>query len=371
MSRICFISPAAYGYFNEDAPAGGGAQRQFYLLSTSLTDSFNVHFIVGDYGQPENEHREDVKLHRAYTPDPTTSVQKQFTKLRELYRAIKCADADVYIVRGSPKKVAVIYPITRVLDKSLVYHVPVDSHVEPPLKLDPVHKRLYTAALPRLEKVITQTQYQSDQLEQHWDVASTIIPNGYPPANVVDTHDSRKYFLWVGRLNKASKQPHRFLDVADSVPDHQFVLIGLPEDNKYSDEIRQRAKNTPNVTYTSRVKPSKIHKYYRRAIAVLNTSTNEGFPNTFLEAWRYATPVLSLEYDPGQFLGTGSYRGFAESDFSEFVSLTKQIGESTEMRREIGRFSIDIFTKEYKLPRIVDSYNTVLKETLSRSDREL
>lgn len=364
MSRICFISPSAYGYFNEDVPAGGGAQRQFYLLSTSITDTFEVHFIVGDYGQSQNEHRKGIQLHRAYTPDHTSPIYDKFIKFQKLYGAIKRADADVYVLRGSPEKVAVIFPLIKTLRKALVYHVPVDSYVEPPLELDPVRKRLYIAALPRLKKIITQTQYQSDQLEQHWNVSSTIIPNGYPPADVVDTHDSRKHFLWVGRLNKSSKRPHRFLDVADSVPDHQFVLIGIPEDKKYSNKIRQRAKNTPNVTYAGQIKPSKIHKYYRRAIALLNTSTNEGFPNTFLEAWRYATPVLSLEYDPNRFLGTDSYHGFADSNFSRFVSLTEQIGESPELRRELGSLSMEVFTERYQLSRIVDSYKTVLSSTL-------
>ena len=52
-----------------------------------------------------------------------------------------------------------------------------------------------------------------------------------------------------------------------------------------------------------RVPFAQIEAYYRRAVALVNTSEVEGFPNSFLQAGKYGVPVLSLQVDPDGMLG--------------------------------------------------------------------
>lgn len=369
MRRICFVSLSAYGYFNESAPAGGGAQRQLYFLATNLTDSFDVHFVVGDYRQPKTEIREDVTLHRAYTPDRSASPLQRIGQLGRLVNALRRADADVYVVRCPPQKLNILYVLTRLLRRPLVYHVATDAFVSStPEGVSGIQQKLYYKALQTCP-VITQKPYQADQLQTFWDTSATVIPNGYPPASVIDTFESREHFLWVGRLDKTEKRPHLFLDLADELPDHQFIMIGPPErDDSYSEHVIERASSSSNVTYSGRVSPSNIHKYYQRAIAVINTSApqREGFPNTFLESWRYGTPILSLDIDPGRFLDTEQETtGYAGGDFDTLASLADNFANSLTRRRALGIAGLNTFEQRYQLETIVDSYQTILEETIT------
>ena len=48
------------------------------------------------------------------------------------------------------------------------------------------------------------------------------------------------------------------------------------------------------------VKPSEVIEYFKAASVFINTSTSEGFPNTFLQAWQCEVPVVSLAVDPNE-----------------------------------------------------------------------
>ena len=341
-----------------------GAQRQFYLLSTALADRFDVHFVVGDYGQPQVTEHEGVTLHRAYRPDPGAGVRDRVQQLGALGRALARADADVYLARCLPRKLAVLYPLVAMRRRPLVYHVATDEFVErPPSDVGPFRARLYARALRRC-RLVAQTPYQADLLRREWGLKARVIPNGYSPATVVDRHRNRETFLWVGRLAR-EKRPHLFLDLAERFPDEQFILVGPSEDDVYATDIRTRAETMDNVTATGRVPPSAVHEHYRRAIALVNTSEldREGFPNTFLEAWRYATPVLGLDIDPGRFLESDG-TGHAGGEFDRLVTLTRRLADETDKRRRLGAGGMRAFRQHYHLNSTVKLYVDVLREAL-------
>lgn len=369
MCRVCFISISAYGYFNEDAPAGGGAQRQFYFLSTSLADSFDVHFVVGDYGQPKVEHREDVTLHRAYTPDRSTPILQRGKQLVKLWNALSRADADVYIARCPPQKLNKLFLLIGLLDRPMVYHIATDAFVRPlPEGTSRVRRKIYSEALQKCE-IVVQTQKQANQIQTNWNASASVIPNGYPESSVIDTYESREYFLWVGRLDKIEKRPHLFLDLAEELPNEKFIMIGSPEEcGQYTEQVVQRASNTPNITYTGHVSPSEIHDYYRRAIAVVNTSAEnqEGFPNTFLEAWRYGTPVLALDIDLKRFHNSSEgMNSYARGEFDTLVLLAEKVASSMIDRKTMGVSSLKSYVQQYRLETVVDSYEKVLKSIIT------
>lgn len=366
-NRICFISPKVYGYFNpEYGHTGSGAERQVYLLSKALATCFDVHVIVGDYGQSRSEKYDQVTIHRAY---PLRSRKNRIQPINHfimLGQVMRRIDADVYLHRGGPKKAVATYLLARMLNKKWIYHVANDSYVDRrPEQLSALFRLLFKRALYNGDAVVAQTNYQYKRLVEQYRSSAVIIPNGYPESSLRPEYDERDIFLWVGRLDKDQNQPHLFLDIAEKNQHLDFQMIGPPSGNKkYARNIKTRANSLENVDYLTQVPPDEIHDYYQRAIALVNTSAYEGFPNTFLEAWRVGTPVVSLTVDTGRYLD-GQSLGYCHGEVSQLISTVKNLSESEEEWHSIADISYRYFMKNLTIDAISEQYKAVLTSVIN------
>jgi glycosyltransferase involved in cell wall biosynthesis len=69
-----------------------------------------------------------------------------------------------------------------------------------------------------------------------------------------------------------------------------------------------------------------MDEYYARASALLCTSTIEGFPNTFLQAWNHSTPVVSTLDPDGVLVEQGI--GVACQDVDEIADGIRRVCSS-------------------------------------------
>ena len=75
---------------------------------------------------------------------------------------------------------------------------------------------------------------------------------------------------------------------------------------------RLRRDLPKNVTLERHVPLDEIESRFATSTVLINTSDSEGFPNTFLQAAKFATPILSLNVDPDGMLsrkGCGELAG--------------------------------------------------------------
>lgn len=360
--RVCFVLPSAYGYFNPDIEAVGGGARQLSMLSRQLASDYDVHFVVEDCGQPIREVRDGVTLHRSYAPDPNTPAWRRPIHLTKLYRAMQSAGADVYVYRGRPRLAAATYVLARLLRSRWLYNLANDSNVTlEPGRLSAPTRQLFERALEGGEGVITQTDSQAALVNDRYGVGSTTIPSGYPLAETIRSHDEREGFLWVGRLDPEQKRPHLYLDLAAAMPDERFRLIGpAGHDESYARQIQARATDRSNVEYLGHVDPDDVHEYHRRATALVNTSAYEGFPSTFVEAWRVDTPVLSLELPASRYTDLPDDQGCAEGDFDRLVELAKSVAADPEERRTLSAPTHAYFEEHLTISRVAEQYAAVL-----------
>jgi len=371
-SRVCFISLTSYAYFNSEAEVTpGGAERQLYLLGQESTGEFDIHFVVGDYGQRQTEVRDGMTLHRAYTPGTDVRLARRPRQIYELYRAMERASADVYVFRGHRTKAAVTYALARLLDAKWVYNISVDSLADADGEgvarpQDAVFDRMLADA----DGIITQSQRQQRLLSDSFGVDSTVVPNGYPPRDGDIATESRDCFLYVGRLDSEQKRPHLFLDLAQRLPEEEFVLIGPTDfEESYAAGIERRAAALPNVDFRGRVAPEKIHDYYERATALVNTSASEGFPNTFLEAWRCETPVLSLDVDPGRFIDSDA-GCHAAGDMDRLVEMAERLATERDRREAMGALAREQFEANYTVEEVARRYGDVFESCLDMTVRQ-
>jgi glycosyltransferase involved in cell wall biosynthesis len=105
--------------------------------------------------------------------------------------------------------------------------------------------------------------------------------------------DSRPRILWVGRLSPL-KRLEILLDLAASRPAWEFHVVGNGDPNQeYVQGLESRAKMLSNVSLHRGATDEQLHEEYLRAHVLVCTSSMEGVPTTFLEAWARALPVVS------------------------------------------------------------------------------
>ncbi len=78
---------------------------------------------------------------------------------------------------------------------------------------------------------------------------------------------------------------------------------------------------TPNLTYLGLKSHAEVNELLARAHLFVNTSTEEGFPNTFIQAWLRDVAVLSLTVDPDQVLAREQVGIAAQSEAALTESL--------------------------------------------------
>ena len=296
--KVCFVSPKAYPLFNGEVDGVfGGAEVDLYLLSTELAkdENYEVTCIVADYGQPDTEEIEKVKIRKSlnFKQNPLTGAVK-------IYKAMKKANADIYIIKTASPGVPLAAVFCKLNKKAFIYRTAHQRECDGTyLKEHFFLGRAFARSLRSAKIVFAQNKDDCQKLKATLKVDSIVIPNGHRIPDISEATQST--VLWVGRSAKA-KRPELFFDLAKRI-DAPFTMIcqQATGDSNYR-ELVEKAKQIENLTFIEQVPFSQIDSYFRDAKVLVNTSDSEGFPNTFIQAAKHATGILSLNVNPDNFL---------------------------------------------------------------------
>ena len=366
--HVCFVSDTLHSYFGSGIETGtGGAERQQYMLAIGLRDrGYNVSVATLKYDSPPQRTVNSINLWRVI-PDVRGFSLAPY-KAVETTRWLKTIDADVYYVRGNNFLCMVTAVYTRVSGREFIYAVANDSNVDPEhLERRGFLQYPYIQAMQSADRVIAQTNYQQDVLKKEHGIDAIRIPNGYevPPEAELVSHAKRSHILWVGSMDPDQKKPKRFLELARQLPDIQFRMIGPPDNDEpgYYDEIESEARRISNVNFLGFVDPDEIHDHYKTAIALVNTSDYEGFPNVFLEAWRYATPVVSLYHTIDGVL-TSEPIGIHAGSMEDLVTAVDQLASDRELCEMLGSGAREYMSTNYSFDQLLNQYEYTIKDIM-------
>lgn len=371
-THVCFICPYIEPYLRPGSDTTvGGAERQQHLLASELRDSgHEVSFITFEGDGPTYERIDGFDCWR--TLPQTNALEHAPMALYKVFRSIRRVDADLYYARGNPPLCIMASYCCALLDEPLVYAVANDSNVELSKLSDhhgafshTVPKLGYLDAIRRANGVVAQTPYQHSVLSDVFGIDATTIPNGYtlPPEREIKPANQRTHVLWVGSFDPDQKRPDRFLDLAERLPDVQFRLIGSNGPPEYEQQIRERAESLPNLSDEGFVPPDEIDQYYRDAVAFVNTSEYEGFPNTYLEAWRYGVPVVSL-HEMLDGVVERERIGRHAGSMDELATIVEELWADRDRASDLGQRGRTHVESEYAMDAVAEKYRNVFSDVL-------
>ena len=307
--KVCFVSIRAYPLFNPRCRINhGGAEVELYCFAKELAkdNKYKLGFIVADFGQKKEELYDNIKVIRSF---PLKHPLLNLSGPLKLYCALKKENPDIIITESAGFETGILCLYSKLFRKKFVYRA---AHVNDCNK-ERIRSRWwglsFLYALKNADLLLAQTKDQQRLLMENHNIDSFLLRNGYH-LNRVDIR-AKKNILWVGR-GISGKRPEIFLKLAKDFPNEKFIMI-MSKNNKemrFWDTIRHKSDKIMNLTFIEKVPFNEIDNYFRDAKVFVNSSKYEGFPVTFLHAAMNATPILSLNVNPDNFItkhGCGLY----------------------------------------------------------------
>jgi glycosyltransferase involved in cell wall biosynthesis len=82
----------------------------------------------------------------------------------------------------------------------------------------------------------------------------------------------------------------------------------------YFEAIREQAAQLPNVEFKGFLPLAEVESWFDRARILVNTSSYEGMPNTFLQAWARGIPTVATVDVGARLAGKEIYRQIAGAE---------------------------------------------------------
>nr|WP_319398937.1 glycosyltransferase family 4 protein [uncultured Carboxylicivirga sp.] len=203
--------------------------------------------------------------------------------------------------------------------------------------------------------VIAQNKLQKETFKRSFRKKPIVIPSSFPPIeNLEDNKEN--IVLWVGNMTP-DKRPELFIEMVRNLKQREgwrFVMIGKP--NKEIEEYKgDEVEILGELSYHDTL------EWFIKSTVYVNTSSREGMPNTFIQAWFTKVLVLSLAVDPDKMLSE-LQRGNVFNDnvkaMSAFVDriISGEEGFNLKLENAIMRAS-----REFDLKKNVDKLTALFK----------
>jgi glycosyltransferase involved in cell wall biosynthesis len=355
---ICFVCQNGFGAVVGSRNGHiGGAERYLAVMARWFAArAYRVSMVTWDEGQRDGDSTGGVCMVKMCRQNAgLRGLRFVYPRWTSLVRALARADARIYVYNAGDLGLGQVALWCRRNRRRCVYWVMTDPACDPRLPLlGSVRERtLYRIGLRLANRVITQTQRQKGMLREGFGLDSSVLPVpredvggnvGVSGAN----EDSRTCrVLWVGRISE-EKRLEWLLDVAQRRPELIFDVVGSANvASRYAAAVLDRATTIPNVIVHGRIPHDEMPEYYRRALCLCCTSVFEGFPNTFLEAWRAGLPVVST-FDPDGLIAERGL-GWVAQNVEGLAAHLARLSGSAELRWSVGATARSYFLEKHEL----------------------
>ena len=358
--KVAFLNDRIYDYASSDASAVGGNERQQWLLARALASS-SWTVCIGIRNRLQTGERrtiEGVEFHGI--------MQGQY--LLDWYRFLSSTRPDWLYWRGASHLLGPLVWIAHLLGVQTIFAAAFDTDVHPRSALT-AHRRLwplYSFGLSKTERLFVQHGQQLEELSPRWRAKARVI------RSIADTHMSAEphsyrepYVAWVGMLRQP-KRPDLLIEIAQRSPQVKYVVCGGATTHRspsgYSQRVIEQLRGLPNIKFHGQVAPEEAERVISKAAALLCTSDQEGFPNTFLQAWSYGTPVVTLQIDPDSIikrLELGAVTGTVDATIEQMQRLLA----SPQERQTIASRACEYILGHHSAEAVIKVFNDATRHT--------
>ncbi|MGH9644251.1 MAG: glycosyltransferase family 4 protein [Terriglobales bacterium] len=345
MIRVCVLVQ------NHPNLVMGGAQYQGHLLAEELArrDGVEVTYLARDV--PPEAARIFNLPYRVRSIGTWAGVRRRaaFFDARQLWRMLRELQPDVIYQQMRQSYTAVCARYARRAGIPFFFQIASDLDLERGWLINGISANLpfdvpesiaSIWGLQHATHIIAQTSRQGRTLHQRFDRhPAATVRNFQPlPAGLPSKSTTPVEVLWVANL-KAVKRPELFVELAEAFAGRdelRFTMAGRASDLRRYDALMRRIKRTPNLEYLGELSIEAVNVRMAQAAIHVNTSSFEGFPNTFIQAWAQGAVVATIAVDPDEEgmekLGIGICAGSLE----RLKTTIDELARSPERRNAIA-----------------------------------
>jgi hypothetical protein len=194
--------------------------------------------------------------------------------------------------------------------------------------------------LRRASHVIVQTARQGRLLRERFGLTSSVVIRNFQPlpAQLPGKPDGPLEVFWVANF-KQVKRPELFVQLAQHFAgrsDLRFTMAGRPSAPRDFAPLLEKIRSTPNLQYLGELPVAAVNERMAGAAIHVNTSSYEGFPNTFIQAWAQGAVVASLAVDPDEEGMEALGIGYCAGSFERLCTIIDELARSPELRRALA-----------------------------------
>jgi glycosyltransferase involved in cell wall biosynthesis len=352
---------------DQGEPGGAGAGLQMVMLAQGLSaQGLGVAHIVWPVANPRQSSGSGPVLVTRPRYEGT-SARGRIAELLHVWRSLRDADSRVYVVRGGGPQLAVTAAFCWSHRRKFVFSSAgdIDFDFKRPDQ-GPLYRILARFGARRADLIVAQRDDQAGFAEKAGLGPVAVIPSFAEPAEV--TSAQPEAFLWIGRL-VGYKRPLEYVRLARALPDASFRMVCIDTEWETPGELRTRlireAAQTPNLELLAPLPRAKVLDLISRANAVVSTSTAEGMPNIFLEAWSQGVPVMSLEYDPDGVIDSRGLGYAARGSLQVLERAARKLLSDPEERRQRGKHGRQYVREVHAPAKVTARWAELLSDLLA------
>lgn len=300
--KILFLSGHAHLALDPTAEgASGGAELQVALLAKELVQrNQEVVVLAADTGQGDALTQQGIRIRNGGRFD-TGTLWDTLRALPRIISILREEKPDVVVVYGWTSWLYLLAKMRCWGRYRLLFVCALDSEIDGGFReTHPWRGSLFQKGMELCDIRLAITEDQAALFRAQGmscSVMRLLLQEKFSPNRVIDVEKKSIDLLWVARCNRV-KQPLLFLDLAVKFPQARCRMICSNQDEALWHAVKKRASTMPQVEFLEKVPYHDIQSHFDQAKIFVNTSSDEGVPNTFIHAGLGATAIASLKVDP-------------------------------------------------------------------------